>query len=265
MNHNKNIALLVVSCDHFSEWWNIFFQRKEKFWPGCTYDTFLLSNEKEYSRKGVENIRTGVDKDWSSNLLFALNKINHKKVLLMLEDAPFNKFVEDDKFITIVNKFEENKIKYLNLKSSPKPPLHTGDLYSIYPPNLPYRAALVPCIWDVETLKILLTEGESAWQFEIRGSKRSASIKEFYALNEPFFNLLHCVIKGKIDLRAYFKLKETGELSLVNKFPAMTKFEFIKVVLSEFRGFLFSKLPYKKRNLLRDFIYGNLLKKKDWV
>ena len=77
--------------------------------------------------------------------------------------------------------------------------------------------------------------------------------------------LLHCVIKGKIDLRAYVELKKTNEFSLIHSFFPMTKFEFLLTLLNEYRGKFFNFLPYKIRNSLRDLIYGDLLKKRDWI
>ena len=212
----SEVAILTVSCDKYQCWWDIFFNRLEKYWPDNRLVKYLLTNQIEYERVGVTNIATGDDLDWSSNLLFALDHIAEETILLMLEDAPLAEAVDSDAFQSHIDAFARLEMDYLNLKASPKPVRFDADVYGIYPPDLLYRAALVPCIWKKSTLRELLLRGESAWQFEIRGSARSARFARFYALHQPFFKILHCVIEGVVDRTAYRALRATGEIEAVN-------------------------------------------------
>jgi hypothetical protein len=161
--------------------------------------------------------------------------------------------------------FGEGNFDYLNLKASPRPknvPLNSA--YGRYPENLFYRTALVPCLWSKAVLQDLLIPGETAWQFEIRGSIRSNKYESFYSVREPALHFLHCVIQGKLDRRAAAKLNSTGEISLLN-FPVMSRGEFTKLRLREFRGNLFAWAPSWLANAIRIFYFKNVRKQAGWV
>lgn len=264
MAHSQDLAVLVISCDKFSSWWDLFFNRMKKFWPDCSFNAYLLTNKKPYERKDVTTISVGEDRDWSSNLLVALESIEEEYLLLMLEDSPFDYKVDNYAFLSLIEQAKGQRFNYLNLKASPRP-VDIKEGLGKYPAGMMYRTALIPCVWKKSVLKELLVPGESAWQFEIRGSSRSNRFDAFFATSKPVFQLLHCVIKGAIDRRAYKTLKETGELSRVSDFKQMLIMQYAKLRIAEWRGYFIGLLPYVARAKLRRFYYGNFLKKTDWV
>ena len=252
-----DVAMLVVSCDKYKCWWDIFFARLDKYWPANGLKTYLLSNGVGYVRAGVTNICTGVDLDWSSNLLFALDRIDEDIVLLMLEDAPLAADVDVQAFSNHLESFARLEMAYLNLKASPKPVKSPAVGYGAYPSDLLYRASLVPCLWKKTVLQELLLRGESAWQFEIRGSARSSRFDNFYALYKPFFRILHCVIEGRVDRSAYRVLKATGEIENVN-FKQMAVPHALslatKVAISRAAGMILGKHKSKLRRLYFSYV-----------
>lgn len=260
----NDIAILVISCDKYSSLWSLFFSRLKKYWPDCNLPLYLLSNKLNFHRANVETINTGPDIDWSSNLQIALKSVNAEYLLLMLDDAPLDANVDNKKFLQIIEEMKSLDFNYLNLKASPQPPLKLDSTFGIYPPGLIYRTALVPCIWKKEVLQSLLISGESAWQFEIRGSSRSDQYDHFYSLNSPFFRILHCIIGGKFDLRAYRDLKRSGELAGIS-FKPMKTWEYLAVRIAECRALLGQLLPYKIRSKLRNIYFQKILNKTDWV
>ena len=247
----KNLAVVVLSCDKYSDLWDLFFDRWERFWPDCPYDLYLISNKLEYNRENVNILKTEEDIDWSTNLLIILEKIIQDNVLLMIEDAPLNKIVETKEFNKLYEKFCKEKLNYLNLKSSPCPNGKKNEEMGELIKGSLYRAALVPCIWNKEVLKLLTLKGESAWDFEILGTERSDIFPRFFSLNKPFFQLLHCVVQGKIDRRAHRHLKKTKEILKVN-FPTMTYNEYITLRFREICSYIFTIIiPSKYQRKIR--------------
>lgn len=257
----SNLAILVLSCDKYSGLWDLFFSRWYKFWPDCEHRVYLLSNQKIYQDQRITTICTGEDKDWSSNLQFALDMIEAENILLMIEDAPLDQKVENIKFTAIYERFCLEGMNYLNLKAEPLPRKGSDPLIGVVPPGALYRAALVPSIWKKEILSQLIVAGESAWQFEIRGSVRSDRFDGFYSLRHKFFGWIHCVIQGKLDLRAVAKLTKSSEIYMV-VFPHMTTSEYLRGRFQEIRGKIFQLLvPFRHRRTLRNFYYKIFAKK----
>ncbi len=59
---DQQTAVLVVSCDNYSDVWSPFFELYSRFWPDCPFNTYLISNTKEYSvnyaGKQIDNLKT---------------------------------------------------------------------------------------------------------------------------------------------------------------------------------------------------------------
>ena len=56
----------------------------------------------------------------------------------------------------------------------------------------------------------LINTNESAWEFEIEGSKRSASYDDFYCYNKQIFKYVHGIEKGKWKKSALRWLKRNN-------------------------------------------------------
>jgi hypothetical protein len=247
----ENLAILVLSCDKYSSTWNIFFDRKKRYWPECKMPTYLIANHKKYINSEVSTINVGDDIDWSSNLIIALKSIKEENILLMIEDAPFNGMVNEELFKRCYQFFVNEKANYLNLKASPKPNIYIDNFIGSIEAGALYRAALVPSIWKKSILTELLVEGESAWHFEIIGSERSIRFDKFYSTREPIFNLLHYIIKGKIPKSAAKSLEVSNELNKIS-FETMSYIENLKYKFIILRSHVFKILvPLKLRSKIR--------------
>ena len=110
----------------------------------------------------------------------------------------------------------------------------------------------MPSIWKKSVLQDLLEEGESAWDFEINGSKRAYKYDGFYAVYNDFINYENGIIKGKwrrsiINKKNIYDLK-SKDLSR----PIMTLKEEYEYSFKKIRSVLFNKFPNKLRLILKD-------------
>ncbi len=241
---NKELAVVILSCDKFSSLWPLFFKRLDEYFPRSNIKFYLLSNNLAYEADtyhSVEVICVGDDISWSDNLRKLLVQINEKNVLLLMEDGPLAKNVNIEKLNSYHDIFMKNNMNYLNLKASPKPDKNINQDFGEISPSKGYRTALVPSLWKKSILLSLLKNGESAWEFEVLGSERSATYENFFSLNKPLLTLDHIIIKGKIERKIFKKLKLKNE-HLNIEFPIMSKLEYLKDYLLRWRSLLLSFL-----------------------
>lgn len=259
----SSLAVLVLSCDRYQPLWDVFFGRMGRFWPDCPYPVYLLANHARYVGPGATTLAVGEDRDWSSNLLTALDSVQEPRVLVTMDDAVLNAPVDTARFRGWEEVARQLDVDYLNMKASPRPPRGTSGM-GVLPSGTHYRAAVALSIWKVEALRALLLPGETAWQFEIRGSRRSDVMPKFYALSRPFFSIVHCIIKGRLDPRAARALSPT-ELAGLDGFPEMGSIEYSMLRIREARSAVLNLLPASVRRSARDWYFGSVVGRADWV
>ena len=94
----SKLAIIVVSCDKYSDLWDIFFQCFFKYWPDCPYKLYLGSNFLVYPDERVNNILVGEDIDYSSSLKIMLSEVDEDFVLPMVEDFFISKRIDSENF-----------------------------------------------------------------------------------------------------------------------------------------------------------------------
>src|SRR5436190_9796113 len=92
---NKELSVLVSSCDKYSDLWNPFFGMFFKYWEDRPYNIYLVSENNKYGSSRVKTINPNQNQTWSARLLWALEQIDNKYVLLMLEDYILLKKVDN--------------------------------------------------------------------------------------------------------------------------------------------------------------------------
>lgn len=175
------LAILVLSCDKYSDLWDDFFNLKEKFWLDCPYPCYLATDTNDYQRKGVQLIHFGNIRTWSICARKALEQIKEPYVALFLEDAFIyktidNSIVENNLKFCIENKadfltMERNRMeKKLMPEDQVAPHLWRIDRHRKY--GIDTSAA----IWDKKFLKAALEKEDcNAWQFEVNYCREAES------------------------------------------------------------------------------------------
>jgi hypothetical protein len=145
---------------------------------------------------------------------------------------------------------------YLRLNPTPK---GSGEFAAegirVVPRGAPYRASTVFSIWKREALLNLLQDSETAWQFEILGSRRSDTYDGFYAAESFNVEYVNLVIKGLVEQTAETALSlRLVDCTNVN-LPRMGRAKAIYLTLREKLGFFISLLPYSLQDKVRKYIY----------
>lgn len=211
------VAILVPSCDSYSDLWQPFFQCLFKYWPDCPFPLYLGANTISYPDPRVRSILVGEDKDYSSNLAVMLQHVPYSYVLLWIEDRVLSETLDTAHLLRHVRSFMDCGGGYFKLIANhPIAAPDKGKEFAALPKSERYRASITVALWRKEVLLSLLRPGESAWELETNGSKRSAQ------LDVPFFALTregwasapirdeHLIIKGSVRRKSLTFLDKEG-------------------------------------------------------
>lgn len=255
IEENKNkIAILVVSCDKYSDLHDIFFFFLKKFWQDCPYKIYLLTNNKNEKRQGVININIGHDISWSSNLKKSLEFIKEDFVFLWVDDLFLMEKVDSLYIESLFNWSISKNVNYLNLYSNPSPDrVFNKDVGFVLTGSI-YRVSTVLSLWKKEILSRLLKEDESAWQFEINGSIRSDIFPNFFATNKEVIKTINAVVKGKWRRKSIRILNKFNIQPDLKVRPQNNIFEEFVFFMKIIRTRILMFMPRKYRIFLRQFL-----------
>ncbi len=253
MNKNSNIALLILSCDNYSDLWPIFIKQFKKYWPDCPYDKYISTNYLSANSKTFTDIKIGNDKSWSDGVLKALNKIKDKYeyAFISLEDLILMGKVDNADFSRITSEFIKVDGNYLKFIRKPKPTKKFNSLFGEIEPGSLYRPTCVYALWKIDILLDLLVESESAWEFERLGSLRSDKYKRFFVVYKDFFKISNTIVKGKWVPKEKRKIEKLGYTIAESRNIISIK-ESLKLKISAYLFNLFtSYFPWKyRRNII---------------
>ncbi len=202
-------ALLVPSCDKYSDLWKPFFESFWRFWPDCPFDVFLSSNNLRFDHPSVHNLLIGEDRSWSESIRRAVSAIEREFVVLFLDDI-FLTGTVDSSLASMFIWIRAEKPAYVRLLPRPRADLAYNSMVGGVSRAAPYRTATHVVVWKKSVLLELLHDGEDAWQFENAGSIRSAAYDGFYATEKRPFSYVHGCVKGKWTRPAIRQLQELG-------------------------------------------------------
>lgn len=258
-----NCSILIPSCDKYSDLWIPFFTMFWRNWPDCPFPVYLGSNEEVFEHPKVENILVGPDKDWTSGVRKMVESLDTEYILIMLEDFFIRKPVDSNRILFLLDTLKGLDGHMLRLGSPQRRPfLHmkeSSDLIKLMV-RTPYRVNLHPTIWKINALLAIMSDGESAAEFEVKASERSNKCANAYLClrNErPLEWREHVVEKGKWFLTEARRFEKAGIGCDFSRRPVMTRTEQILWTIQKRHGWLEKKLvPWTLRKRIGRIIRG---------
>jgi hypothetical protein len=169
-----------------------------------------MTNYRDFEKNGIKALKVEEDIDWSSNLKKALLDIKTDYVLLWLDDVFLSEKVDNAQIKEIMGFIKKYDPNFLRMRPSPKPDIWLEKNFGeILQESLYYRVSIFSTIWKKDILQSLILNGESAWDFEMKGSKRSASYDKFFCTRTLIFQYIHGIEKGiwKADAVRWLKMR----------------------------------------------------------
>lgn len=206
-NFDKNLTILVTSCDKYSDLWMPFIKLFKKFWPDCPYKMGLIS-ETIICEEFDETILCGEGKSSTETICIALNRLTTPYVLLLCDDYFLIDYVNTNKIEKIVRDIEYYRsgcIKMLGdntvLQSKilqTQPANIAPEEYIEYPKGSPDRLSFQSSIWNRTFLCELMSRAENIWDFERKISYDKVSYTmPIYGTRKRTFPYIEVVHKGK--------------------------------------------------------------------
>ena len=198
-----DMTVLVNSTDRFEDCWDPFFKLFNTYWPDCSYPIVLNTETKMFTYPGLdlrasliastEETDNGMQISWSECLMRCLRNISTDHVLYLQEDYFINSPVDAGLIAEFLGIMKRNNIAHIRLMERDiKETYRQSKLHPLLweiSPMANYRIGLQAGIWKRESLLGYLVPGESGWQFERRGTRRSYAVDElFLCQNLDHFN-----------------------------------------------------------------------------
>jgi hypothetical protein len=140
----------------------------------------LGGEQAEFSDASVRVVRAPKGAAWSDCVVAYLRQIETPRVLIVLEDFFLRERVGARRLLLLEGLAEQHDLACLRLVCRPGPRSedrwnNSGELGVLHV-DAAYRVSTQAAIWRRDVLEALLVPGESAWEFEMRGSARAAKL-----------------------------------------------------------------------------------------
>lgn len=218
---NKQMSIVVVGCDAYSDIAEYYLQFLRKNWPDCPFRVLIATESHNFSDGEVANVLCGKESTWTGRAIQAIISTDSPYILLTVDDIFMSDKVDTNEFLNILRFMEEEKIKYYRI-----PVFRTTKKYEqtypgnsnaeMIPTNKPYAVSIGTAIWDrTEILRILGDGSKSAWDLENDFSEMSLRgngdyIEKYVSDKRFLLHSVHMVKAGKWIGKAAKIMEEKG-------------------------------------------------------
>ena len=212
---NKNLSVLISSCDKFSDLWDENVSLYHKYWKNNTCHTILVTdNETKWSARDIEVVVARGENDFPMRIRYALDFITTPYVLLTLDDYFLIDSVSNRKINYLVDRMQRENIQYLSLYNRRiTKKRQYKSVTELFPIDMTrkYAITLYPAIWEVDFLKNAIKTDMSPWLFEPLLTKTAIKMgANCQASLAGVYNILDVVRKGKLLHKAKKYFKKNG-------------------------------------------------------
>lgn len=223
--NTEKLAIVGIFWDGYYDLWEDFLDLKERFWPDCPYNMYIVNEEKVLNYEKKYNVRVlsaGKDALYSRKVQYAIENIMADYYLLLLEDFFFSRPLQRNVLESNLSMMDKYSLEYLKMPlkefiaTAKGTPFHNIDnIISIRNEN-EYTLTCQPSIWKRDFLKKCIGDGNyNAWVFEgIYAKSRLAHTVEFLNYckidKSNKLGLVHGALQGKMLPKTVSKLEATG-------------------------------------------------------
>jgi hypothetical protein len=244
-------AVLVPSCDAYSDLWAPFFALFWRFWPDCPFPVYLGANAGTFDHPRVIALPSNQGTNWANRVREHVAAVPTPYVLLVLEDFFWRRPTPTGEVLSLLQALRRLDGEMLRLTNRP-PPDHRVPGYPAIgriDPGAPFRASTQAAIWRRATLLHLLAPGESIWEFEVGGSRRSDQWPDgFYSTwDQVLPYAYHVVEKGKWFRHEARRFARMGIGCDFAARPVMTRSEALGTRMDWTKSWFLHRLPWRTR------------------
>ncbi|HEX3151781.1 MAG TPA: hypothetical protein VHR66_27160 [Gemmataceae bacterium] len=183
----SDVTILISSFDRYSDCWQPVCHGFQKYWRDCPWPVLLMTNEKDFDHPAARVLKVRGGADWSARMIDALDRIESPYVMYFQEDYWLTEPVDTPRILEYFRLMQEHGLNYLRFLAYPAP------AHDFEPdPRLgrigvdgAYRTSVQITLWRREVFRDLVRDGETVWQFEIRGTERSRKYGDTFVAIRP--------------------------------------------------------------------------------
>lgn len=212
ITYSKDISLLILSCDAFSDIWDANFTLLEQNFGNRNMETYLVSDKENHKimRENIHFIFVGEQKEFSCRIKEALKHVKTKYVLVVLDDYLLTKPINCNSLNKIIEIVKLENYDYFRLFNTPAGKKKTKyyKIKTLHPLDV-YDVNLYPGIWKVSVLKDMVKEKRNPWQLEVSLSKQMEEKGYRCAMtSKKIFPFMDTIRKGKMLIKAKWYLSK---------------------------------------------------------
>jgi hypothetical protein len=207
-----DVAVVILSSDGYSDAWPIFFHFFEENSGLEDLPRYLLTQQKTYeqSRVKVINCPNLVNQSWSTRIKAGLREIGHEYVLLFTEDLLCTSPCSAADWRCLSDFAVVQNATCIRLCPSPPPHRRSSEVFSTLYAHELHRVSLQTSLWKRSRLLELIIDGETPWEFEVNGSRRSGFDQGYFCANYPLLNYLEVIGRGRITRKGARLIRAAG-------------------------------------------------------
>lgn len=250
----QKLSVVIITCDKYSDLLPLILRTQKNF-DDIGVKCVIFGEYNTYENKNLNYYATG-ENVFSTKLFCAVEKINTKYVLILLDDYfVFDRHLEY-KIQKWINSLEFNYAEALKIskKTNPYVKLASIDKFTKRFKNMaPYYIDFHPTIWKSDTIKNILSANKnlSAWELEPRLSsyfKKNPSV----ALHSTLLIKYNELVVGGVFFRRPFN-KHCKDIYIGNR----KKMSLLQTFNYHVNHFFLVMTPKFIKNKLKKFLFKN--------
>jgi len=188
---NKDITIIVNTCDNYKDVLKLFFAAMTEFWPETDIPIVINSELIKYDEyNAITHIYEKRNNMWGERLITTLESIESQFVIMLYDDYILEDFARTlnlKKAKELLLRDLDASVVYLN-DTSLKVKKEKVDYHFLkVEDNCDYRLSSFPALWRRKDLLSFTGLSDNPWAWEVFGSHRVATkTKTFYTLNNNF-------------------------------------------------------------------------------
>lgn len=199
---NKNITIVVNTCDAYQDVLKMFFAALTEYWPNLDIPIVINSEFIEYKDHNAKtHVIDNASDAWGKRLISTLKSIDTEFVLMLYDDFILEDYVrisdikQAEKLL--INDLNASVVYLMDTNLEVKEENNHNHFLKVVD-KCDYRLNSCPALWRRKDLLSFTGLSDNPWAWEVFGSYRSATkTKLFYTLNKSFPNIFpYNQIKG---------------------------------------------------------------------
>ena len=252
-----SVAVLINSCDAYTDVLDYFFFFYKKFW-NCPYKTYLNMEDVAYKNDILEKTFVFGKTAWSKRLIKCLKEIEQEFVIMFLDDFFLVDYVDQKKLDECVSRMQNDRsIGYFMFEphlsdkfGMPK----EDDYFRKRDKRERYLCSAQIILWRKSYLLRVMRKRESPWEFETYGTFRMRHYKEkLYVLNTDAPPVFPYSFRGEGAVGIVAGQWSKGNVALFEKYNLECDFS-KRGFFEPKNGYVSVELLYKELSFLKKLV-----------